>query len=268
MITEYFNLRGFGVSANDIAYNGLYGMIPYYRATAELAERVEVLKGPSALLNGMPPGGSVGGSVNVVPKRAGDKPLARVTGTYASDAQFGVHVDVGQRFGDEKLFGIRFNGVYRDGDTSVNDQSKRTKLAALGLDWRTQRVRLSADFYTSEDHLNGLNRGVSLAPGLGVPSRPRPTPCWPPTGPSPIPRTTPSCCAARWTSPITSPPTPPGGTAKPISSRWLLRPTPSSTSAATTATTSPSSASSFPRIPRKSAPGRASGRWAWATNWR
>ncbi|MGE8613407.1 MAG: TonB-dependent receptor [Achromobacter veterisilvae] len=174
MITEYFNLRGFGVSANDIAYNGLYGMIPYYRATAELAERIEVLKGPSALLNGMPPGGSVGGSINVVPKRAGDKPLARVTGTYASDSQFGVHVDVGQRFGDEKLFGIRFNGVYRDGDTGVDDQSKRTKLAALGLDWRTRRVRLSADFYTSEDHLSGLNRGVSLAPGVGVPKPPKP----------------------------------------------------------------------------------------------
>ena len=35
-------------------------------------ERIDVLKGPSALLNGMPPGGSVGGSVNLVPKRAGD----------------------------------------------------------------------------------------------------------------------------------------------------------------------------------------------------
>jgi iron complex outermembrane receptor protein len=52
-------------------------------------ERIEVLKGPSALLNGMPPGGSVGGSINLVPKRAGETPLARVTASYMSDAQWG-----------------------------------------------------------------------------------------------------------------------------------------------------------------------------------
>ena len=37
---------------------------------AELAERVEVLKGPTAMLNGMPPNSSIGGTVNIVPKRA------------------------------------------------------------------------------------------------------------------------------------------------------------------------------------------------------
>jgi len=174
MLTDSFTLRGFTLSTGDVAYGGLYGLIPFYRVTPELAERIEVLKGPSALLYGMPPGGSVGGTINLVPKHAGEKPLARLTGTYSSDAQFGVHADLGQRFGERKQFGIRFNGVWRDGDSAVDHQTKTAKLAALGLDWRSDRVRLSADIYASKDRTDGLNRGVSLAPGVTLPSAPRP----------------------------------------------------------------------------------------------
>ena len=175
MLTDSFTLRGFRVETNDVAYGGLYGLIPYYRVTPELAERIEVLKGPSALINGMPPGGSVGGTINLVPKHAGDVPLTRLTTTYASDSQFGVHADVGRRFGANKELGIRVNGVWRDGDSAVDHQSKSAKLAALGLDWRTDRVRLSADVYGNEDHTRGLNRGVSLAAGVAVPRPPKPT---------------------------------------------------------------------------------------------
>lgn len=174
MISDNFSIRGFSVAGGDVAFGGLYGLIPYWRVTPELAERIEVLKGPSALLNGMPPGGSVGGSINIVPKHAGENPLARITGTYMSDAQFGTHVDVGRRFGDDNQFGIRFNGVYRDGDSGVDRQSQSSRMAALGLDWRSDRVRLSADMYINEDHVDGLNRGVSLAPGMDVPAPPSP----------------------------------------------------------------------------------------------
>lgn len=44
-ITDYFNIRGFGVASSDIGFGGLYGLIPYYRVTPELAESIEVLKG-------------------------------------------------------------------------------------------------------------------------------------------------------------------------------------------------------------------------------
>ncbi|MDR0674000.1 MAG: TonB-dependent siderophore receptor [Zoogloeaceae bacterium] len=174
MLTEQFSIRGFGVSANDISINGLYGMAPYWRVTPEMAERVEVLKGPSALLNGMPPTGSVGGSVNLVPKRAGKTPIARLTTNYMSDSQWGGHVDIGQRFGENQQFGVRFNGVYRNGGTAVKHQEKKTQLASLGLDWRSDRIRLSADMYRSEDYTRGLNRGVSLNPGVAVPKPPKP----------------------------------------------------------------------------------------------
>ncbi|MBF5006175.1 TonB-dependent receptor [Diaphorobacter caeni] len=170
--SEAYSIRGFTSNTYDMTFGGLYGMAPYYRTTPEMYGRIEVLKGPSALLNGMPPGGSVGGSVNLVPKRAGDEPLTRFTATYMSDSQLGGHIDVGRRFGENKQFGIRFNGAYRNGDGAVNDQEKRVTLASVGLDWRSDRARISADIYSSDDRVHGVTRGINLAPGVGVPKPP------------------------------------------------------------------------------------------------
>ena len=173
IISENYSIRGFSSSIGDVTFGGLFGVAPFYRASPEMFERVDVLKGPSALLNGMPPGGSVGGTVNLVPKRAGDEPLTRLTTSFMSDAQLGAHIDLGRRFGERKQFGIRFNGVLRDGDGAVNHQEKETRLASLGLDWRGDRARLSADLYSSEDRTDGLNRGINLAAGLPVPRPPK-----------------------------------------------------------------------------------------------
>lgn len=172
--SENYSIRGFASSSSDMTFGGLFGLTPYYRTTPEMFERVEVLKGPSALLNGIPPGGSVGGTVNLVPKRAGDEPLTRLTATYMSDAQFGGHIDIGRRFGESKQFGIRLNGVYRDGEGAVNSQEKKTQLASLALDFRGERVRLSTDLYISDDRVDGVIRGINLAAGVAVPKPPKP----------------------------------------------------------------------------------------------
>ena len=171
--SENYSIRGFSSNTYDMTLGGLYGMAPYYRTTPEMFERIDVLKGPSALLNGMPPGGSVGGAVNLVPKRATNDPINRLTTTYMSDAQFGGHIDLGRRFGDRKQFGIRFNGVYRNGDGAVNNQEKKSQLASLGLDWRGDGVRISADFYSSDDRVNGVTRGIGLGTGVAIPKAPR-----------------------------------------------------------------------------------------------
>jgi len=52
------------------------------------------------LINGISPRGSIGGGINVVPKRATDKPISEFTGSYASDSQVGGGLDIGRRFGD------------------------------------------------------------------------------------------------------------------------------------------------------------------------
>lgn len=177
---ESYSIRGLSSSVGDVTMNGLAGMAAYYRNSPEMFERVDVLKGPSALLNGMPPKGSAGGTVNLVTKRAGDEPLTRLTASYMSDAQYGGHIDLGRRFGEDGQFGVRFNRVYRDGETAVNDQDKKVTMSSVGLDWRGERMRLSADLYQSEDNGKGLTRGLTLAPGVSLPSVPDPDVSWNP----------------------------------------------------------------------------------------
>ncbi|ODC05089.1 ferric anguibactin receptor [Terasakiispira papahanaumokuakeensis] len=169
---ESYSIRGFSSDIGDVTFDGMFGIAPYYRSSPEMFERIEVLKGPSSLLNGMPPNGSVGGSINLVPKRAQDEPTAQVTGTYMSESQIGAHLDLGRRFGDHNQFGVRFNGVYRDGETSIKRQDKEVQMAALALDWRGENARLSADLYASKDNVDGATRGITLAPGIDLPKVP------------------------------------------------------------------------------------------------
>ncbi|WP_232310989.1 TonB-dependent receptor [Herbaspirillum autotrophicum] len=141
-----FTIRGFPTQTQDMAVNGLYGIVPpQMTGGLEAIERVEILKGPSALLNGMAPTGGVGGNINLVTKRATDQPITQLTTSYYSDAQFGAHLDLGRRFGEDNAWGLRFNGAYRDGRTGVNDQSQRAGSATVGIDYRSERFRASAD---------------------------------------------------------------------------------------------------------------------------
>ena len=172
--SENYYIRGFASSTSDMSMNGMFGITPFYRSSPEMFERIEVLKGPTALLNGMPPAGSVGGMVNLVSKRAGDDPLQRFSATYMSDSQFGGHLDIGRRFGQNKDFGVRLNTVYRDGTGAIKDQDKKTALVSLGLDWRGERAHISADLYTAEDRVDGVNRGINLLSGVAIPKPPKP----------------------------------------------------------------------------------------------
>jgi iron complex outermembrane receptor protein len=142
-------IRGFShtLASGNGSLNGLPGMAPLRTPDMDYMERVEVLRGPSALLNGMAAfgQGGVGGSYNLVTKQASDEPVTALTARYGSLMQLGTHLDVGRRFGAEKQFGIRANGAYREGDTAVEPVSAEVGSAAINMDYRGERVRLSAD---------------------------------------------------------------------------------------------------------------------------
>ena len=166
-------IRGFQVSSANYAYGGLYGMLPTFSVMAELAERIEILKGPAAMLNGMPPLTAIGGTVNIVPKRAGSTPLTQLAVDYTSNSQLGVHADVARRFGNDEQFGIRFNGVYRAGQTPVEWTSDNRALANMGLDFRGERVRLSADLGYQYQYIGGALPYLGIAPGVPPPQAPQ-----------------------------------------------------------------------------------------------
>lgn len=169
--SEVFSIRGFPLNNQDVSFNGMYGILPFWRGSVASAERVEVLKGPSALLNGMSPSGAIGGSINVVPKRAGDIPLTQLTGTYISGSNFGTQLDVGRRFGPDNSVGIRVNGVYRDGDTNRTAQEHGE--ATVALDYRGESLRLSADLGYQKLQLDKVEGLLGLAAGAAVPAPPK-----------------------------------------------------------------------------------------------
>jgi len=170
--SDAISIRGFLADTLDMSYGGLFGISPHYSIMAELAERVEVLKGPNAMLYGMQPRGGIGGTVNVVPKRAPEDPLTQVTANYLSAAQFGAHADVARRFGSEKQFGVRVNGAFRAGQTDVKWNSDERALAVLGLDFRGENMRFSADLGYQYRYTGGVLGFLSLADGVPLPWAP------------------------------------------------------------------------------------------------
>jgi iron complex outermembrane receptor protein len=167
---EQFTIRGFSLFNSDVAYNGLYGVLPTYTIDMEMADRVDIFKGPTQLINGISPRGSVGGGINVVPKRATDKDINSFTGNWASDSQAGGAVDVGRRFGEDNKFGIRFNGVKQSGDTEWDHQSVDREMAVLGMDFRGERLRLSTDIGHTERDTDAPQERVQVAANAPVPS--------------------------------------------------------------------------------------------------
>lgn len=166
-----FTVRGLLLGNGSIGFNGLFGLAPNNQTTLTGIERVEIIKGPTAFLNGMSPSGT-GGAINLVPKRAGDAPLTSFTASYLSDSQFGGHLDFGRRFGPDNRVGIRLNAMYRDGDTSVDQQSQRLGTFTLGVDYRGDRFRLSADLGYQNMRTDRANSTIAPAIGQPIPDPP------------------------------------------------------------------------------------------------
>ncbi|HEY1076996.1 MAG TPA: TonB-dependent siderophore receptor, partial [Fontimonas sp.] len=168
---ELYFIRGFPVYSDDMAYNGLYGILPRQYTAAEFLERVEVFRGANSFLNGAAPGGSgIGGSINLVPKRAPDQALTRLTLGYENAEQQYSAADVARRFGDDGAWGLRVNAVRRDGETSIDNEDRELSVVSVGTDYRGQQLRLSADFGW-QDYALGAPR-PSVTPATRIPRLP------------------------------------------------------------------------------------------------
>lgn len=138
-------IRGIAVeNRTNYRLNGSLPIMNFSQVPMEDKERVEVLKGASALYYGFT---APAGVVNFVTKRAGSVPVTTVG--MAVD-QFGTAlatVDLARRYGEEQQFGVRINaaggtlGSFLDG---IGDGNRG--FASAALDWRVdRRLLLRAD---------------------------------------------------------------------------------------------------------------------------
>jgi iron complex outermembrane receptor protein len=171
---DTFYIRGFPINegtSGEIAFDGVFGVGPSFRILTDYAERVEVLRGPSAALTGASPNGGIGGVINVVPKQAVDD-LTRITASYSSSLRSGAQADVARRFGSGKEWGARIVAGTTDGDTAFERQAERTGVVMMALDYRGSRLRTSLSLYAQSDHIIAPLRPYMLASGASVPKAP------------------------------------------------------------------------------------------------
>jgi len=167
-------IRGIQSFPRDWSFNGLYGVSPEFVTGMAGIERVEIFRGPTALLNGQAPRGAVGGTINLVPKRAPNDGIIQATARYVSSSQFGGHLDVGQRFGPDGALGLRANVAYLGGDTSFANGKDSLFEATLGGDYRGSDTRLDFDIGYLSRRINGQRNNTGLAAGQPVPWAPDP----------------------------------------------------------------------------------------------
>ncbi len=168
---ELYMIRGFATYSDDMTYNGVYGVLPRQFVAAEMLERVEVFRGANSFINGAAPGTSgLGGTVNLVPKRAGDTPLTQITAGLEGKGQAYLALDTARRFGEDNSTGIRINAVKRDGETAIDNEDQDLSVLSVGLDYRSDKLRLSADFGFQDNHVDGLRPQVT--PSNGIPDAP------------------------------------------------------------------------------------------------
>lgn len=176
---ESYFMRGFITNSDDILYNGLYGLLPRQYIASEMFERVEVQRGSSAFLNGMAPGGgSIGGTVALMPKRAQAEDLNRLNLGYSSNERANFSTDISRRLGENREFGVRLNAAHTEGENAIDNDNARNTVFHLGLDWEVEKVRLSADLGYQKNYLGSPRPSVTLSGVTIVPSTPNPRSNW------------------------------------------------------------------------------------------
>ncbi|MRW92042.1 TonB-dependent siderophore receptor [Duganella sp. FT80W] len=161
---ELYVIRGFPVNSDDLAYNGLNGVLPRQYIAAELLERVEVFRGANTFLNGATPGGGgIGGAINLLPKRAPNQDLTEISAGLQTGKQTYLAADIARRFGDENRYGVRVNLAQRKGGTGIDNEDREVQLGAIGADYRGRGFRLSADLGWQSVKLSNARPAVNAA---------------------------------------------------------------------------------------------------------
>jgi len=138
-------VRGLQLDARQFSINGLAGLYSYYHTPTAGVSSAQLIKGASSSTVGMDPEGAAGSSVNIETKKASDEGNRKIGLAVFSKNRTEGAIDIGQRFGENKQFGIRFNGKYRKGETARKGYKEDNQEFALNTDYRGEKLRLSFD---------------------------------------------------------------------------------------------------------------------------
>ena len=147
--------RGYQLDARQFSVNGLAGMYGTQGTASVHVGSAQLIKGASTTVNGMDPEGAVSGSVNIETKKAADEGNRKIGLGWFSNNRAQGTFDLGQRFGENKEFGVRANGKLRHGDTPRHGYSEDNKEFALNADYRGEKLRVAFDSIYAKRKTNG-----------------------------------------------------------------------------------------------------------------
>jgi iron complex outermembrane receptor protein len=163
-------LRGFRMEPFEASYDG-FSTIATRRYPLEMIERVDILKGPTAIFTGIV--GGVGGTINYVSKKPLDAPLTRLTGLFATQGTLGIQADVSRRFGSNDAFGVRGNLSFRDGESAIDEISERSEVIHLSANWRSGPANLDLQYGNLYSLTSGGMGGYFYNAGVPIGAAPR-----------------------------------------------------------------------------------------------
>lgn len=147
--------RGYQLDARQFSVNGLAGMYGTQGTASVHVGSAQLIKGASTAVNGMDPEGAVSGSVNIETKKAADEGNRKIGLGWFSNNRAQGTFDLGQRFGENKEFGVRANGKLRHGDTPRHGYSEDNKEFALNADYHGEKLRVAFDSIYAKRKTNG-----------------------------------------------------------------------------------------------------------------
>ncbi|HYG46527.1 MAG TPA: TonB-dependent siderophore receptor [Allosphingosinicella sp.] len=139
---DQITLRGNNTTA-DFFVNGVRDDVQYFRDLYN-AERIEVLRGPNAMIFGR---GGGGGVVNRVTKRSSFRPYREFAAQGDSEGGFRLTGDLDQPFGED--VGLRLNGVYENGESFRRgvELERYGVNPVLGASFGDTRIDLSYEYF-------------------------------------------------------------------------------------------------------------------------
>ncbi len=167
---DFLSIRGFTL---DNRFNYRREGLPISAETSiplDNKERVEILKGTSGIQSGT---SAPGGLVNYVVKRPTERDLRSMTLEASGGGSMLGAVDLGGRFGVDRVFGYRLNLAHENLRPLVRNLDGHRDLAALAADWRINRdTVVEAEFELSHKS-QPSQPGTSLL-GSRLPAVPNP----------------------------------------------------------------------------------------------
>ena len=133
-----FSIRGQRADAYQMRINGIPGLLSQNNTPTNMFERIEVTSGPGLSISGVQAKESAGGIINMVTKRAGKKDSITYKTYFSGQSTFGNIINVSQRVGTDREWGINVNGAYISGNTGIDKEKVTNKNLSFNIDHNDQ----------------------------------------------------------------------------------------------------------------------------------